>query len=86
MDFTVVKKSLQERQLLIDAAPYRVWPLRFGVPVNQHSRIGSWRLKIGLSIYDFLAGIFHSWQIHASISSCLSCSDFLTTVKSMVSR
>ncbi|NYT46495.1 MAG: FAD-dependent oxidoreductase [Candidatus Methanofishera endochildressiae] len=61
MDFTVVKKSLQERQLLISCAFRSAtnWGL-----VNQHSRIGSWRLKVGLSIYDFLAGIFHSWQIH----------------------
>ena len=69
LDFGVVKKSLQERQLLIDAAPYRVWPLRFGVPVNQHSRIGSLRLKIGLSIYDFLAGIIHSQQTHLRFSA-----------------
>ncbi len=64
LDFGVVKKSLQERQRLIDAAPYRVWPLRFGVPVNQHSRIGSWRLQVGLTIYDLLAGVFHSQQTH----------------------
>ncbi len=64
LGFSVVKKSLTERHKLTHAAPYRVWPLRFGVPVNQHSRIGSFRLKIGLSIYDFLAGIYHSNQTH----------------------
>ena len=64
MDFGLVKKSLAERQLLINAAPYRVWPLRFGIPVNKNSRIGSLRLKIGLSIYDFLAGTYHSQQTH----------------------
>lgn len=69
MDFGVVKKSLAERQLLIEAAPYRVWPLRFGVPVNQHSRIGSLRLKIGLSLYDFLAGTYHSNQTHAHFNA-----------------
>ena len=62
MDFNVVKKSLTERQRLINSAPYRVWPLRFGVPVNRSSRLGSLRLTIGLSIYDFLAGTFHSQQ------------------------
>ena len=69
LDFGVVKKSLQERQLLINAAPYRVWPLRFGLPVNQHSRIGSWRLQMGLFIYDFLAGIFHSQQTHCRFNA-----------------
>ncbi len=64
LDFAVVKKSLTERNKLINAAPYRVWPLRFGVPVKQNSRIGSLRLKIGLLIYDFLAGTYHSQQTH----------------------
>lgn len=69
LDFGVVKKSLQERQRLINAGPYRVWPLRFGVPVNQQSRIGSWRLQVGLTIYDLLAGIFHSQQKHLRFSA-----------------
>jgi len=68
-DFGVVKKSLTERHRLLDATPYRVWPLRFGVPVNQHSRIGSFRLKAGLSLYDFLAGTFHSQQTHLRFSA-----------------
>lgn len=64
LDFAVVKKSLKERQYLLDSAPYRVWPLRFGVPVNKQSRIGSFRLKIGLMLYDFLAGSCYSQQSH----------------------
>jgi len=69
LDLGLVKKSLMERQRLIDAAPYRVWPLRFGVPVNKRSRIGSLRLKIGLSIYDFLAGTYHTQQTHRRFSA-----------------
>ena len=69
LDFRLVKKSLLERQYLIDSAPYRVWPLRFGVPVNQHSRFGSLRLKIGLMIYDYLAGTMHSLQTHRYFNS-----------------
>src|SRR5690606_4745714 len=30
-------------------------PLRFGVPVYAHSRIGRLRLKLGLTLYDLLA-------------------------------
>lgn len=63
-DFGLVKKSLMERHRLIDNIPYRVWPLRFGVPVNQNSRVGSLRLKMGLLLYDFLAGTYHSKQTH----------------------
>jgi glycerol-3-phosphate dehydrogenase len=55
-DFKLVKKSLAERHMLLQAAPHRVWPLRFGVPVYKNSRVGSFRLKIGLALYDFLAG------------------------------
>ena len=40
-DFKLVKKALTERQMLIQVAPHRVWPLRFGVPVYNHSRIGA---------------------------------------------
>ena len=80
-DFSVVKKSLLERQRLIDAAPYRVWPLRFGVPVNQNSRIGSFRLKMGLLLYDFLAGTIHSQQTHLRFSAKAFLSRFPCLVK-----
>ncbi len=55
-DLNVVKKSLTERGMLLKNAPHRVWPLRFGVPVYEDSRVGAWRLKAGLVLYDFLAG------------------------------
>lgn len=55
LDFKLVRKTLAERQMLLKAAPHRVWPLRFGVPVYQDSRIGSFRLRIGLMLYDLLA-------------------------------
>src|SRR3972149_4395935 len=55
-DFKLVKKALAERQMLLEIAPHRVWPLRFGVPIYKDSRIGTLRLKAGLTLYDFLAG------------------------------
>lgn len=54
-NFKLVKKSLLERQMLLKAAPHRVWPLRFAVPVYKHSRLGAWSLCVGLRLYDFLA-------------------------------
>lgn len=54
-DFRLVRKSLRERKMLLQAAPHRVWPLRFGVPVYEDSRLGTLRIEVGLSIYDFLA-------------------------------
>lgn len=55
-DFKLVRKALRERQLLLDIAPHRVWPLRFGVPVYADSRNGTLLLKAGLTLYDALAG------------------------------
>jgi glycerol-3-phosphate dehydrogenase len=54
-DFKLVRKAILERQRLLELAPHRVWPLRFGVPVYKDSRIGSLRLKAGLMLYDLLA-------------------------------
>ena len=55
-DFKLVRKAILERQMLLEMAPHRVWPLRFGVPVYADSRIGTLQLKAGLILYDFLAG------------------------------
>ncbi|MEK6735410.1 MAG: glycerol-3-phosphate dehydrogenase/oxidase [Pseudomonadota bacterium] len=55
-DFKLVSKSLKERQMLQRVAPHRVWPLRFGVPLYSRQRIGRWKLKLGLTLYDFMAG------------------------------
>jgi glycerol-3-phosphate dehydrogenase len=54
-DFKLVKKSLKERAMLLETAPHRVWPLRFGVPIYSHSRISRLKLKAGLFLYDLLA-------------------------------
>jgi glycerol-3-phosphate dehydrogenase len=64
LDFKLVKKALREREMLQQAAPHRVWPLRFGVPVFKDSRLNSIRLKLGLLLYDFLAGTLRSEQAH----------------------
>jgi glycerol-3-phosphate dehydrogenase len=63
-DFKLVKKTLAERRMFLQAAPHRVWPLRFGVPAYKNSRLGLFRLKIGLSLYDFLAGNVPKAQKH----------------------
>ncbi len=55
-DFKLVRKALKERQMLLQVAPHRVWPLRFGVPVYADSRNGTLLLKAGLTLYDALAG------------------------------
>jgi len=64
LDVKLVKKALHERQMLLQAAPHRVWPLRFGIPVSAESRLNRVQLKIGLILYDFLAGSLNSNQAH----------------------
>lgn len=55
-DFKLVKKSLNERQMLLKVAPHRVWPLRFGIPISTRNPINWLRFKLGLMIYDWFAG------------------------------
>lgn len=57
LEFKLVRKTLAERQMLISAAPHRVRPLRFGIPVYRNGRLGSFRMKVGLTLYDMLSGI-----------------------------
>jgi glycerol-3-phosphate dehydrogenase len=57
-DFRLVRKTLAERQMLLAAAPHRVRPLRFGVPVYRDGRLDRFRLAAGLALYDGLAGTF----------------------------
>jgi glycerol-3-phosphate dehydrogenase len=68
LDFKLVKKALREREMLQKAAPHRVWPLRFGVPVFKGGRLNSVQLKLGLMLYDFLAGTLGSGQAHRYFS------------------
>ncbi|MCK9394429.1 MAG: glycerol-3-phosphate dehydrogenase/oxidase [Methylobacter sp.] len=71
LDFKLVKKALRERQMLMKAAPHRVWPLRFGIPVFTDSRLNTIFLKAGLTLYDFLAGTLTTGQAHRRFSRTL---------------
>ncbi|MGL6224465.1 MAG: glycerol-3-phosphate dehydrogenase [Steroidobacteraceae bacterium] len=53
-DFILVRKSLQEREVLLAAAPHLAWPLRFVLPHDSHLR-PAWMIRAGLFIYDHLA-------------------------------
>jgi glycerol-3-phosphate dehydrogenase len=53
-DFKLVRKSLHEREILINAAPHIVSPLRFVLPHDEHLR-PAWMIRAGLFFYDHLA-------------------------------
>lgn len=51
----LVRRTLGERRRLGRLGPHRVRPLRFGLPVGRGARVGRFRLKAGLALYDLLA-------------------------------
>lgn len=53
-DFHLVRKALQEREILMRAAPHLITPLGFVMPWVPHLR-PAWMLSAGLFIYDHLA-------------------------------
>jgi glycerol-3-phosphate dehydrogenase len=53
-EFGLVRKSLAERERLIEAAPHIMWPMRFVMPHDAHLR-PAWMIRAGLFLYDHLA-------------------------------
>lgn len=56
LHFGLVRKSLDERRRLFKLARHHVTPLRFVIPLYRGGRVGRFRLRTGLWIYDALAG------------------------------
>ena len=54
-DFALVRKALMEREVLLQAAPHIVWPLRFVLPHHKEMR-PAWLIRLGLFLYDHLGG------------------------------
>lgn len=53
-EFSLVRKALQEREVLLKSAPHIMWPLRFVMPHDLSMR-PAWMIRIGLFLYDHLA-------------------------------
>ncbi|MDH4391949.1 MAG: glycerol-3-phosphate dehydrogenase [Aquabacterium sp.] len=53
-EFSLVRKALAERELLLKSAPHIMWPLRFVMPHDPSMR-PVWMVRIGLFLYDHLA-------------------------------
>jgi glycerol-3-phosphate dehydrogenase len=54
LDFMLVRKALQEREVLLGAAPHIIRPLLFVLPHDSHLR-PAWLIRAGLFLYDHLA-------------------------------
>lgn len=53
-EFGLVRKALQEREVLLNIAPHIIWPMRFIMPHVAHLR-AKWMIRAGLFLYDHLA-------------------------------
>ena len=53
-EFSLVRKSLAEREVLLKKAPHIISPLRFCLPHRPHLR-PAWMIRSGLFLYDHLA-------------------------------
>jgi glycerol-3-phosphate dehydrogenase len=53
---SLVLESLRERRHLLERAPHLVRPLPFLLPVYRDDPRPAWKLKLGLWLYDLLAG------------------------------
>jgi len=54
--FSLVFESLHERKRLIESAPHLAHPISFLLPSYKGDKVPAWKLKIGLWLYDLLAG------------------------------
>ena len=52
-EFSLVRKALQEREVLLRAAPHIIWPMRFVMPHDRSLR-PAWMIRAGLLLYDHL--------------------------------
>lgn len=54
LEFSLVRKALIEREVILRIAPHITWPLRFIVPHDPSMR-PAWMMRAGLFLYDHLA-------------------------------
>ncbi|VAW02994.1 Aerobic glycerol-3-phosphate dehydrogenase [hydrothermal vent metagenome] len=52
-EFLLVRKALNEREILLKAAPHIIHPLKFILPHEKHLR-PKWVIRLGLFLYDHL--------------------------------
>jgi glycerol-3-phosphate dehydrogenase len=52
-EFRLVREALKEREVLLNAAPHIIWPLRFILPHHKGLR-PYWLIRLGLFLYDHL--------------------------------
>lgn len=67
MEFKLVFEALSERTKLFEMAPHLVHPLRFMIPLYEDSRVGMFKMGLGMWLYDALA-LFQAPQLHERLA------------------
>jgi glycerol-3-phosphate dehydrogenase len=52
-EFRLVREALSEREVLLEAAPHIIWPMRIVLPHSSEQR-PAWLVRLGLFFYDHL--------------------------------
>lgn len=68
MEFKLVFEALSERAHLFEMAPHLVHPLRFMIPLYQDSRVGMFKMGLGMWLYDALA-LFQTPEMHERLNA-----------------
>lgn len=68
LDFRLVMESLKERAIQLKAAPHLVKPISFIIPVYKGDKRPLWLMRLGVFVYDFLAGT-NSIEKHSYLSA-----------------
>lgn len=67
-EFHLVFEALNERTKLFQIAPHLVHPLRFMIPLFEDSRVGMFKMGLGMMLYDALA-LFRAPEMHERLNS-----------------
>lgn len=68
MEFHLVFEALNERTKLFEMAPHLVHPLRFMIPLYENSRVGMFKMGLGMWLYDALA-LFQAPEMHERLNA-----------------
>lgn len=68
MEFHLVFEALSERAKLFEMAPHLVHPLRFMIPIYENSRVGMFKMGLGMWLYDALS-LFQAPQFHERLNA-----------------
>jgi glycerol-3-phosphate dehydrogenase len=68
LEFKLVFEALNERTKLFEIAPHLVHPLRFLIPLYKDSRVGMFKMGMGMWLYDALA-LFQAPEMHERLSA-----------------